>query len=162
MTLDGNGMITELHLGNRELTILPAEIGQLGSLERLDLYINNLSSLPAEIGELASLERLNLDLNNLSSLPIEMKQLVKLRFLDLSRNNLSQFNHVPFIPSGGIGIAVGCSTETNLEFLLLSGNPNLEVLNQCICDLDLDTGGAVDIDVVPDVVSCVGNTVLGN
>ena len=37
---------------------VPAEIGQLTSLEMLDLTGNQLTSLPAEIGQLTSLTRL--------------------------------------------------------------------------------------------------------
>ena len=44
-----------LHLGGYQLTSLPAEIGQLTSLEVLYLYGNQLTSLPAEIGQLTSL-----------------------------------------------------------------------------------------------------------
>ena len=85
-----------------------------------------------------------------------------LKELALSNNNLSEFNHVPFMPSGGIINILDCSTQTNLEQLYLTGNPDLKTLNQCICDLDLDNGGTVDIDVVPDGVTCVGNDVIGN
>ncbi len=155
------GSLEVLSLFSNNLSNLPPEIGQLGSLEGLSLALNNLSSLPPEIGQLNSLEALILSFNNLSSLPIELKQLVNLRVLDLANNNLSQFNHVPFKPSGGIITTIGCSTETNLEFLLLDGNSDLEVLDQCICDLDLDMGGTVEIDVVPDGVSCVGNVIGG-
>ena len=150
-----------LYINN--LSSLPPEIGQLGSLENLNLGGNDLSSLPQEIGQLASLEKLNLFNNELSGLPIEMNQLVNLKTLYLSSNNLSEFDHVPFIPSGGIGdITIGCATETNLEELTLSGNPGLEVLDQCICDLDLDMGGTINIDVVPNRVECKSSDVIGN
>ena len=43
-----------------QLTSLPAEIGQLTSLEELDLGENQLTSLPAEIGQLTALEGLHL------------------------------------------------------------------------------------------------------
>ncbi len=207
VTLDGNGNIIELYLDERQLTIIPPEIGQLGSLRLLELGLNDLSSLPPEIGQLGSLRALGLTGNDLSSpppeiwqlssleilklggndlnippeigqlgsleflswfdsdltnLPIELKQLVNLKTLDLRNNNLSQFDHVPFIPSiGGISV-LDCSTETNLETLRLSGNPDLEVLDQCICDLDTDKGGTIDIDVVPNGVRCEDNNVIGN
>ena len=48
--------LTELHLGDNQLTSLSAEIGQLTSLEVLDLVGNQLTSVPAEIGQLTSLE----------------------------------------------------------------------------------------------------------
>ncbi len=153
-----------LDLFNNNLSSLPPEIGQLSSLTSLSLPDNDLSSLPPEIGQLSSLEILSLSSNDLSSLPAEMKQLINLEQLNLVDNNLSQFDHVPFIPSGGFGgINFGCSTETNLKTLWLGGNPGLEDLNQCICDLDFSKeGGTVDIDVVPNGVDCVANNVIGN
>jgi len=50
---------------------VPAEIGQLTSLEHLDLRSNRLTSLPAEIGQLTSLEELSLSGNQLTSVPAE-------------------------------------------------------------------------------------------
>jgi hypothetical protein len=151
-----------LNLGANNLSSLPIEIGQLGSLEHLSLNQNNLSSLPAEIGQLDNLTFLNLNSNNLSSLPSEFKQLVDLQLLDLRNNNLSEFNHVPYIPSGNNSNILNCSTETNLTSLELSGNPNLTAISQCICDLDIANGGAVEIDVVPNEVDCVDSNVIGN
>ena len=46
----------ELYLNDNQLTSVPAEIGQLTSLERLYLNGNQLTSVPAEIGQLTSLE----------------------------------------------------------------------------------------------------------
>ena len=154
--------LKELFLNYNDLSSLPPEIGQLSSLEILRVNSNDLSSLPPEIGQLNSLEVLTLSSNNLSSLPTEITRLVNLTRLDLRNNNLSQFNHVPFIPSGGIITTIGCSTETNLAELFLGGNLDLEVLDQCICDLDTsEEGGTVEIDVVPIGVSCVGNVIGG-
>ena len=42
-------------LYNNQLTSVPAEIGQLTSLEELYLWNNRLTSVPAEIGQLTSL-----------------------------------------------------------------------------------------------------------
>ena len=49
-----------MNLNSNQLTSLPAEIGQLTSLEGLSLDRNQLTSLPAEIGQLTSLEGLYL------------------------------------------------------------------------------------------------------
>ena len=70
--------LTRLDLGYNDLTSLPAEIGQLTALTRLWLDGNQLTSLPAEIGQLTSLERLGLGGNNLTSLPAEFGQLTSL------------------------------------------------------------------------------------
>ena len=59
--------------------LLPAEIGQLGSLETLLLESNQLVSLPAEIGQLGSLQLLRLESNQLSSLPESLLHLSSLK-----------------------------------------------------------------------------------
>ena len=52
-----NGLVVELELEDVGLTdAVPAELGQLTSLEMLDLTGNQLTSLPAEIGQLTSAE----------------------------------------------------------------------------------------------------------
>ena len=50
---------------------VPAELGQLTSLEMLNLTGNQLTSLPAEIGQLTSLTELYLDMINVTSVPAE-------------------------------------------------------------------------------------------
>ena len=58
---------------------MPAEIGQLTSLEDLNLDRNQLTSVPAEIGQLTSLEKLTtLYGNQLTSVPAEIGQLTSL------------------------------------------------------------------------------------
>ena len=54
---------------------MPAEIGQLAALERLDLDNNQLTSVPAEIGQLTSLTWLSLGGNQLTSLPAAIREL---------------------------------------------------------------------------------------
>jgi len=54
------------------LTSVPAEIGQLRSLELLYLRNNQLTSIPAEIGQLPLLRGLWLDSNQLTSIPVEV------------------------------------------------------------------------------------------
>ncbi|MFB2836364.1 leucine-rich repeat domain-containing protein [Floridanema evergladense] len=80
---------TELHLSFKQLTSLPAQIGQLHSLIWIDLSQNQLTSLPAEIGQLNSLVVLNLSYNQLTSLPAEIGQLNSLVVLNLSCNQLT-------------------------------------------------------------------------
>ena len=74
-----NDRVVELELEGCDLTgAVPAEIGRLSALTRLDLGYNELTSLPAEIGQLTALEELYLHDNQLTSLPAEIGQLTSL------------------------------------------------------------------------------------
>ena len=85
-----NGRVVELNLPNMRLGgAVPAEIGQLTSLEWLDLYGDELTSVPAEIGQLASLTVLRLFDNQLTRLPAEIGQLTSLRGFWLFDNRLT-------------------------------------------------------------------------
>eukprot|EP00533_Pseudo-nitzschia_delicatissima_P011472 CAMPEP_0197283050 /NCGR_PEP_ID=MMETSP1432-20130617/24734_1 /TAXON_ID=44447 /ORGANISM="Pseudo-nitzschia delicatissima, Strain UNC1205" /LENGTH=248 /DNA_ID=CAMNT_0042750033 /DNA_START=99 /DNA_END=845 /DNA_ORIENTATION=- len=69
--------LKELNLGcTSELTSLPEEIGDLGSLIKLSLYGSAIRSLPPSIGRLQSLDELNLGCTSeLTSLPEEIGNL---------------------------------------------------------------------------------------
>jgi len=85
-----NGRVVQLMLEEFGLTgAVPAEVGQLASLEALDLGHNKLTSVPAVIGQLRSLTELYLDRNQLTSLPAEIWQLTSLTVLYLSGNQLT-------------------------------------------------------------------------
>ncbi len=84
------GSLEWLILAQNKLTFLPVGIGQLGRLRMLHLGGNQLGSLPEEIGQLGSLKRLHLKNNQLGSLPEGIGQLVNLEWLYLDENNLSQ------------------------------------------------------------------------
>ena len=70
---------------------IPPELGDLARLEHLDLNSNGLtSSIPPELGDLASLEVLDLGWNGLTgSIPPELGNLARLRRLDLGENDLT-------------------------------------------------------------------------
>ena len=71
-----NGRVVELDLNGVGLTgAIPAEIGQLTSLETLYIQCNRLTRLPAEIGQLTSLSKLWLDGNRLTSLAAAIREL---------------------------------------------------------------------------------------
>ena len=98
-----------LDLYNNQLTSVPAEIGQLQSLRSLDLYNNQLTSVPAEIGQLTSLKLLVLFNNQLTILPAEIGQLTSLWRLDLTGNRLTS-------------VPAEIWQLTSLEWLGLDGN----------------------------------------
>jgi internalin A len=107
-----------LFLSGNQLTSLPPEIGNLTSIEVLDLRGNQLASLPPEIGNLvgmfgAGLKTLYLSNNQLTSLPPEIGNLTYLQWLDLGNNQLSGL------------IPAFLSNLGNLYNLTLSQNPGL-------------------------------------
>ena len=53
------------------MTGIPAEIGQLGELEVLNLANNKLTGLPYEMGNLKNLKKLNLSGNDYSKQDLE-------------------------------------------------------------------------------------------
>ncbi len=90
--LAGLGQLTSLErldLNGNQLTSVPAEIGQLTSLHTLELNGNQLTSVPAEIGQLTSLTNLDLGGNQLTSVPAEIGQLASLERLWLHKNQLT-------------------------------------------------------------------------
>ncbi len=76
---------------NKNLQTLPAEIGSLANLQKLNVSACSLTSLPAEIGNLRSLQRLDLQNNSLTSLPAEVENLSSLKKLDLLKNKMERF-----------------------------------------------------------------------
>jgi Leucine-rich repeat (LRR) protein len=71
-----NGRVVKLELTEVGLTgAVPAEIGQLISLNWLFLYSNRLTRVPAEIGQLTSLTELVLYCNRLTSVPAAIREL---------------------------------------------------------------------------------------
>ncbi len=84
--------ITEIKLKNNNVTgTIPANLGQLLSLQYLDLDTNRLSGvIPVEIGGLSNLEYLYLNGNQLTgTIPSELGQLPNLLLLYLNDNQLT-------------------------------------------------------------------------
>ncbi len=68
---------------------LPAEIGVIKNLFRLDLVQNNITALPPEIGNLLNLNQLDLNNNQIKTLPAEIGKLTNLKVLNLINNKIS-------------------------------------------------------------------------
>ena len=126
-----------LNLSYNQLTSVPAEIGQLTSLVTLYLHGNQLTSVPAEIGQLTSLEQLYLSRNQLTSLPAEIGQLTALRELNLECNELTS-------------VPAEIGQLTSLRDLILFGNQPTSMpaaireLRSAGCVVRLDAGVTVD------------------
>ena len=79
----------------RQLESIDAKIGQLVSLEVLDLSYNRLERLPDSVGSLPKLRRLILRNNLLTELPEPLTRLPSLELLDIRKNPLQS---VPGFP----------------------------------------------------------------
>ncbi len=108
---------------------IPTWLGQLNSLEYIDLSFNQLSgSVPEELGQLQNLEVLSLILNQLSGeIPSELGQLQNLRFLELGYNQLS--GSIPYDFEG----------MTDLKYLYVHNNNLTGILPDGLCNLPLST-----------------------
>ncbi|MGH0170378.1 UNVERIFIED_CONTAM: hypothetical protein FKN15_074050 [Acipenser sinensis] len=79
-----------LDLHENKLTSLPADLGQLCSLQVLNVERNQLQCLPESIGELSQLQTLSVRGNCLSELPTSLGRMRSLRTLDLSENKVRE------------------------------------------------------------------------
>lgn len=105
--------VTHLRLSFGGLSgAIPAELGQLDSLQVLDLSYNDLTGeIPPELGQLASLQVLDLSHNDLTGeIPPEVVQLAGLRSLNLSHNRLSgplppELSEIVLRPEGKVDLS---------------------------------------------------------
>jgi gliding motility-associated-like protein len=104
---------TDNALGTNNLVgVIPPEIGNMTSLQLLDLSFNDLSgNIPDEIDNLIDLQGLNLSFNSLDGIiPTSIGNLQNLEYLNFATNNLTGT------------IPVSLTTINNVTFLSLSGN----------------------------------------
>ncbi len=83
---NNNHRIQELDLGDKGISVIPAQIGALSAMTILRLDSNAISVLPAEIARCTSLVLLRLSNNQLSTLPSGISSLHNLKTLVLSHN----------------------------------------------------------------------------
>ena len=113
VTNDASGRVNGLLLDGNELTgELPAELGSLSNVQRLELGNNKLSGeIPTELGSLSNLQRLELGNNKLTGkIPTELGNLGNLEVLLLGSNQLT----------GEIPMELG--SLSNLETLVIKIN----------------------------------------
>lgn len=137
LVVNGDGCVIRMDFDDEQIFgIIPPELGNLTTLEYLDLGSNNLSgSLPAELGNLSSLTYMNLNNNGFTgSIPPELGNLTSLEFMYINYNNL--FGSLPpelgnltniqtlSIRSNNISgdIPVELGNLPNLVYLSLDGN----------------------------------------
>ena len=95
--LNSSGRVTGIELRSNGLSgTLPAQLGQLDSLQQLDLGAQPSNphqisgAIPIELGQLSSLQTLDLSWSKLSgAVPSELGSLGRLKTLELDHNNLS-------------------------------------------------------------------------
>jgi Leucine-rich repeat (LRR) protein len=138
--------LSKLYLHNNSLTSIPTIIGSLTNLTRLDLGVNNLSSIPETIGNLINLWELNLDSNNLTSIPETIGNLSKTEELDLGYNDLTS------IPA-----VIG--NLTNLTYLKLASNnlTNIPATIGNLTSLSFFTLGSNNLTSVPETIGNLTN-----
>ena len=113
VTNDASGRVNGLLLDGNELTgELPAELGSLSNVQRLELGNNKLTGeIPTELGSLSNLQRLELGNNKLTGeIPTELGNLGNLEILLLGSNQLT----------GEIPMELG--DLSNLETLVINNN----------------------------------------
>ena len=99
--------LTRLDLGDNRLSgSIPAQLGQLTKLTTLRLFLNSLTgNIPTQLGQLTKLTSLYLNNNQLSgNIPAQLGQLTNLKWLKLNRNRLT----------GSIPSQLGQLTKLNL------------------------------------------------
>ena len=130
------GRVTVLIIARQVAGAIPAQLGQLAELERLDLSRNQLTGpIPVELGQLTGLEWLGLSGNQLTGLiPAELGQLTQLQTLSLAGNQLagaipaelSQLSRLEQLGLGGNQLTGSIPPElgqlTQLQLLSLADN----------------------------------------
>lgn len=84
--------LEELNLTSNAITEIPASIGELTNLRKINLNLNQVANIAPEIGRLQKLEQLFLYKNQVKTLPKEIYKLSNLKAIDLYYNQLDELN----------------------------------------------------------------------
>ena len=83
-----------LHLQHNQLEVLPSEVGGCMALQVLNVSHNRLTELPSSLGSLGALQILHVSHNQLTQLPTSLQSLTKLRILNADSNLLEEFPNI--------------------------------------------------------------------
>jgi Leucine-rich repeat (LRR) protein len=138
--LDKPDKVYKLNLSNKNLTVLPIDIGKFKNLQKLDLSSNKLKAVPKEIAKLRKLQSLNLSKNTTLNLSqvfgffAKSKILTEIILTDntirLLPDNISKIQSIQTID-------LSYNPELNLKqlFKTLCKLPNLKTLSLVECNL---------------------------
>ncbi|WP_344923959.1 leucine-rich repeat domain-containing protein [Aquimarina addita] len=121
-----NGQVTELTLVNKNIKVIPPEIGSLYYLTKLTLNENQITEIPEEISLLYNnLESFNIGANRMTTVPPELFELTNLVWLGIAYNSISE-------------IPEGLSKLEFLKTIYLSGNNLTEFPEELLALPDLE------------------------
>ncbi|WP_375471342.1 COR domain-containing protein, partial [uncultured Nostoc sp.] len=106
--------LTQLYLGNNQITEIPEALAKLTNLTQLYLSINQITEISEALAKLTNLAHLHLSNNQITEIPEALAQLTNLRLLDLSNNQITE-------------IPEALAQLTNLRLLDLSNNQITEI-----------------------------------
>jgi len=126
---------------------LPKSIGNFENLRKLSIYYSNLESLPEEFGNLKNLEELYINRNYLTSLPESFGNLVNLRIFEGYNNNLEN-------------LPTSIGNLSKLEHLDLEDN-NIAELPNSIGNLNITTFyfSGNELESIPEEIGNMKNLV---
>jgi len=124
-----------------QMTFLPNFIGNLNSLENLNIAGHQFSTLPASLGELKNLEVLFAMANKLTDLPASLAQLINLKYLHIDGNPLNpELSEAYKQGIDGVKAYLRAKTEAQITLneakLIIIGEG--EVGKSCLLDALLD------------------------
>lgn len=153
---------TNIRLHNIDISgEIPAGIGELENLERLDLRYNQLSGeIPPEIGNLTNLLYLQLDHNQLTGeIPPEIGNLINLQTLMLNENSLS--GQLPESMANLVNLSGGAGWMSYSPGLSLSNNNFSGEIPSWIGDFEnlseLDLSGNQFSGIIPEEIGNLSN-----